>query len=57
MLEAAGYRTGLLFDFSPNEPDGVVRAKQVTVRSRIATLIYVHVRKRVRPDILRPPSN
>ena len=41
--EAAGYRTGLLFDFSPNEPDGVVRAKQVTVRSRIATLIYVHV--------------
>ncbi len=43
MLEAAGYRTSLLFDFSPNEPDGVVRAKQVTVRSRIATLIYVHV--------------
>lgn len=41
--EAAGYRTGLLFDFSPNEPDGAVRAKQVTVRSRIATLIYVHV--------------
>lgn len=41
--EAAGYRTGLLFDFSPDEPDGVVRAKQVTVRSRIATLIYVHV--------------
>jgi P pilus assembly chaperone PapD len=41
--EAAGYRTGLLFDFSPNETDGAVRAKQVTVRSRIATLVYVHV--------------
>jgi len=41
--EAAGYRTGLLFDFSPTDPDGAVRAKQVTVRSRIATLIYVHV--------------
>ena len=41
--EAAGYRTGLLFDFMPNDPDGAVRAKQVTVRSRIATLIYVHV--------------
>jgi len=41
--EAAGYRTGLLFDFTPTEPDGAVRAKQVTVRSRIATLVYVHV--------------
>ena len=41
--EAAGYRTGLLLDFTPNEPDSAVPAKQVTVRSRIATLIYVHV--------------
>jgi P pilus assembly chaperone PapD len=42
-VEAAGYRTGLLFEFSPDEKDPVTRAKQVTVRSRIATLIYVHV--------------
>lgn len=41
--EPAGYRTGLLFDFTPEEPNPAVRAKQVTVRSRIATLIYVHV--------------
>jgi hypothetical protein len=42
-IEPAGYRTGLLFDFTPEEPDVEARAKRVTVRSRIATLIYVHV--------------
>jgi P pilus assembly chaperone PapD len=41
--EPAGYRTGLLFDFTPEERDVATRAKQVTVRSRIATLIYLHV--------------
>jgi len=41
--EPAGYRTGLLFDFTPEEKDVATRAKQVTVRSRIATLIYLHV--------------
>jgi hypothetical protein len=42
----AGYRTGLLFDFTPDEKDVAARAKQVTVRSRIATLVYVHVAER-----------
>jgi hypothetical protein len=45
-VEPAGYRTGLLFDFTPEEKNPVTRAKQVTVKSRIATLIYVHVAKR-----------
>jgi P pilus assembly chaperone PapD len=45
-VEPAGYRTGLLFDFTPEEKDPAVRAKQVTVRSRIATLVYVHVAER-----------
>jgi hypothetical protein len=42
----AGYRTGLLFDFTPEEKNGTVRSKEVTVRSRIATLVYVHVAAR-----------
>jgi hypothetical protein len=45
-VEPAGYRTGLLFDFSPEEKDATTRSKQVTVRSRIATLVYVHVAER-----------
>ncbi len=45
-VEAGGYRTGLLFDFSPEEKDPVTRTRQVTVNSRIATLIYVHVARR-----------
>jgi hypothetical protein len=45
-VEAGGYRTGLLFDFSPEDKNPAARAKQVTVRSRIATLIYVHVANR-----------
>lgn len=44
--EPAGYRTSLLFDFALDETDPAVRAKQVTVRSRIATLVYVHVAER-----------
>jgi P pilus assembly chaperone PapD len=43
---AGGYRTGLLFDFSPDDKAAAGRTKQVTVRSRIATLIYVHVAER-----------
>lgn len=39
----AGYRTGIIFDFSPAAGDPAARAREVTVRSRIATLIYVHV--------------
>jgi hypothetical protein len=45
-VDAGGYRTGLLFDFSPNEKDAAARAKRVTVKSRIATLVYVHVARR-----------
>jgi hypothetical protein len=39
----AGYRTGILFEFSP--PEGVAAAKprEVTFRSRIATMIYANV--------------
>jgi hypothetical protein len=42
-VEPGGYRTGILFDFTPETSDVVARARQVTVRSRIATLIYVHI--------------
>jgi P pilus assembly chaperone PapD len=45
-VAAAGYRTGLLFDFTDEGKDAATRAKQVTVRSRIATLVYVHVAER-----------
>ncbi len=40
---AAGYRTGILFEFSP--PSGAVagRGRSVEFRSRIATLIYANV--------------
>jgi hypothetical protein len=51
--EPAGYRTGLLFDFTQEDRDTSVRTKQVTVRSRIATLIYVHV---ARPGQGPPPA-
>jgi hypothetical protein len=42
-VEPAGYRTGILFDFSPASGDPVARAREVQFRSRIATLIYVNV--------------
>jgi hypothetical protein len=42
-VDAAGYRTGILFDFSPASGDPVARAREVRFRSRIATLIYVNV--------------
>jgi P pilus assembly chaperone PapD len=40
---AAGYRTGILFEFLPATEDPVGRAREVQVRSRIATLIYVNI--------------
>ncbi|HSC26104.1 MAG TPA: hypothetical protein VLD67_02455 [Vicinamibacterales bacterium] len=40
---AAGYRTSLLFDFLPETPDPAAGKRQVLFRSRIATLVYVHV--------------
>lgn len=42
-IDPAGYRTGILFDFSPASGDPVARAREVAVRSRIATLIYVNI--------------
>jgi hypothetical protein len=42
-VEAAGYRTGILFDFSPASGDPIARAREVQVKSRIASLIYVNV--------------
>jgi hypothetical protein len=42
-LQPGGYRTGVLFEFGPASGDPVARARQVSVKSRIATLIYVNV--------------
>lgn len=42
-IEAAGYRTGVLFEFGPATGDPVARAREVQFKSRIATLIYVNV--------------
>jgi len=45
----AGYRTGILFEFSPAGGSPVPQAREVQVRSRIATLIYANVGE--------PPAN
>jgi hypothetical protein len=42
-LDPAGYRTGILFDFSDVDAEPITRARQVLFKSRIATLIYIHV--------------
>lgn len=42
-----GYRTGVLFEFGPADGDLTGRGREVTFKSRIATLIYV--------DIGQPP--
>jgi len=39
----AGYRTGILFEFSPASGTPVPQAREVQVKSRIATLIYANV--------------
>ena len=41
--EAAGYRTSVVFEFGPASGDPIPRAKDILVRSRIATLIYANV--------------
>jgi len=41
--EPGGYRTGLLFEFLPETPESPGAGRQVILRSRIATLIYVNV--------------
>ena len=42
-IQAAGYRTGILFEFLPAGGDPATRARDVQFRSRVATLIYVNV--------------
>ena len=43
-VEAAGYRTGIIFDFTPATMNPLTQGpKSVSVRNRIATLIYAHV--------------
>ena len=39
----SGYRTGILFEFAPGSGDPIARKREVQVRSRVATLIYVNV--------------
>lgn len=39
----AGYRTGILFEFLPATGDPVARKREVQFRSRVATLIYLHI--------------
>lgn len=41
--QAGGYRTGLLFEIMPEASANAGPARQVVIRSRIATLIYVNV--------------
>jgi hypothetical protein len=38
-----GYRAGILFEFAPASGDPIARAREVTFKSRVATLIYVNV--------------
>ena len=39
----AGYRTGILFEFGPAAAPAINHRREVQVRSRIATLVYVNV--------------
>ena len=41
--QPAGYRTGILFEFSPGAGDPAARAREVQFRSRVATLIYINI--------------
>ena len=42
-IEPGGYRTGVLFEFAAAAGDPVARAREVSFKSRIATLIYVNI--------------
>jgi len=42
-IQPGGYRTGVLFEFGPAAADPISRGRQVTFKSRIATLIYVSI--------------
>jgi hypothetical protein len=42
-MQPGGYRTGVLFEFGPATGDPVARAREVMIKSRIATLIYINI--------------
>jgi P pilus assembly chaperone PapD len=42
-VQPGGYRTGLLFDFIPDSDLKSHKARQIVLRGRIATLVYVHI--------------
>lgn len=42
-IQPGGYRTGVLFEFGPATGDPVARAREVMIKSRIATLIYINI--------------
>jgi hypothetical protein len=42
-IQPGGYRTGVLFEFGPAAGDPVARAREVMIKSRIATLIYINI--------------
>ena len=42
-IDAAGYRTGIMFEFGPASGEAVTRRREVAVKSQIATLIYASV--------------
>jgi hypothetical protein len=48
-VQPAGYRTSILFEFSPAAAGPAARGRELTFRSRVATLIYVHIGQ--------PPAN
>ncbi len=41
--EPGGYRTGIMFELAPAAGEPVTRRREVTVKSQIATLIYINV--------------
>ncbi len=42
-VQPGGYRTGVLFEFSPATGDPAARARQVQFKNRIGTLIYINI--------------
>ena len=42
-IEPGGYRTSVLFEFSPAAGDAVGRSREVMFKSRIATLLYINI--------------
>jgi P pilus assembly chaperone PapD len=42
-VDPAGYRTSILFEMGPAAGDPVARAREVAIKSRIATMIYVNI--------------